>query len=257
MAAPQRARWPERWIAVFLVMVVVIAVAVALIAPGGGPATVQDVSSALNQPGGVGEMNPTVSKLIAVAILLIVPLLLWAWMHNTLVAKEESVFEAWAQTESNFQRRADLVPALVESVSRYIQHESETLTGIARDRGQAVGPGRPETDARPVVEPQPPTLGLFLGNLQPLPSPDALHPFGIHMPAFGPQQGGDPSIAVSAILTSQADDCCRQGILIRPATGYLALGRAMLANNTARSALGDTQLDLQMIDTSPATGGAQ
>lgn len=137
MAAPPRAHWPSRWIAVILVMVIGIALAILLFASGGGPATVQDVSSALNLPGGVGEMNSTVSKLIAVAILLIVPLLAWAWMHNSLVAKEESVFEAWAQTESNFQRRADLVPALVESVSRYIQHESETLTGIAQERGGA------------------------------------------------------------------------------------------------------------------------
>ncbi|MDH3738309.1 MAG: LemA family protein [Alphaproteobacteria bacterium] len=130
-------RWPARWIGVFLIALAVIALAAALVGTGAGPAGVQDVSSALNQPGGVGEMNATVSKLIAVAILLVVPLLLWAWMHNSLVGKEETVFEAWAQTESNFQRRADLVPALVESVTRFMQHESETLTGVARERGQA------------------------------------------------------------------------------------------------------------------------
>ncbi|NKB48705.1 MAG: hypothetical protein GKS02_04990 [Alphaproteobacteria bacterium] len=134
-----RARWPARWIGVFLVAIAVVALGAALTGSGGGPTTVQDVSSALNQPGGVGEMNATVSKLIAVAILLIVPLLLWAVLHNSLVAKEENVFEAWAQTESNFQRRADLVPALVESVTRFIQHESETLTDIAQERSQATG----------------------------------------------------------------------------------------------------------------------
>ncbi|NNE82339.1 MAG: LemA family protein [Alphaproteobacteria bacterium] len=138
-AGPTRGRWPARWIGVFLVTVLVIAVIAALFGSGGGPQTVQDVSSALNQPGGVGEMNATVSKLIAVAILLIVPLLLWALMHNSLVAKEESVFEAWAQTESNYQRRADLVPALVESVTRFIQHESEILTEVTRERGQSTG----------------------------------------------------------------------------------------------------------------------
>ena len=82
-------------------------------------------------------MNSAVSRLIGIAILLTVPLLIWAWMHNSLVAKEESVFEAWAQTESNYQRRADLVPALVESVSRYLKHESETLTSVTAERGQA------------------------------------------------------------------------------------------------------------------------
>ena len=82
-------------------------------------------------------MNPTVSKIIGIVILLIVPVLAWVWMHNGLVAKEESVLEAWAQTESNLQRRADLVPALVETVSRYLRHESRTLEGVTAARGQA------------------------------------------------------------------------------------------------------------------------
>ena len=136
-AAPRRGRMPARWIGVLLVMILVIAVAAAIIGTDSGPAPVQDVSSALNQPGDVGAMNATVSKLIGVAILLIVPLLAWAWMHNSLVAKEENVFEAWAQTESNYQRRADLVPVLVESVSRFIKHESETLTAVTEQRAQA------------------------------------------------------------------------------------------------------------------------
>jgi LemA protein len=82
-------------------------------------------------------MNATVSKFVGVAIFLIIPLLAWVWMHNSLVAKEEGVFEAWAQAESNYQRRADLVPALVDSVSRFIQHESETLASVTAERGQA------------------------------------------------------------------------------------------------------------------------
>ena len=119
-----------------------------------------------------------------------------------------------------------------------------------------VGPTSSETDARLVIEPQSPAFGLFLGNLQPLPPPDALNPFGIHMPTFGSQQGSDPSITVSAILAGQADDRCRQSIFVRPATRYLALGRAMLADNTTRSAFRDTQFGLKMINALPATGGA-
>ena len=75
--------------------------------------------------------------ILPIAILLIVPLLIWMWLHNGLVAKEERVFEAWAQTESNFQRRADLIPRLVDTVSRYLRHESETLVGVAEARGGA------------------------------------------------------------------------------------------------------------------------
>ena len=130
-----RSRWPVRWIAIAAAVFVVVTVVT--IISGGGPAPVQDVSTALNEPGGVGAMNATASKVIGIAILLIVPLVAWVWMHNSLVAKEESVFEAWAQTESNYQRRADLVPALIDSVSRYIQHESETFTGVTAARGQA------------------------------------------------------------------------------------------------------------------------
>jgi len=133
---PPRPRWPVRWVAVILTSVIVLAVGVALLGGSHGTATVQNVESALNQPGGVGAMNATVGKLLGVAILLIVPVLAWAWLHNSLVAKEEAVFEAWAQTESTYQRRADLVPALVDTVSRYIQYEGETLTTIARERGQ-------------------------------------------------------------------------------------------------------------------------
>ncbi len=82
-------------------------------------------------------MNRTFSTLPAVALLIVVPLLIWTFLHNSLVAKEEKVFEAWAQTESNFQRRADLIPALVETVSRYLRHESETLTAVTRERAAA------------------------------------------------------------------------------------------------------------------------
>lgn len=83
-------------------------------------------------------MNKPLTVVLAAALLLIVPLLLWMWLHNALVAKEERVFAAWAQTESNFQRRADLVPALIDTVSRYLQHESETLIGVAAQRSEAL-----------------------------------------------------------------------------------------------------------------------
>jgi LemA protein len=82
-------------------------------------------------------MNKTLSTFLAIAMLLILPIAIWVWLHNAMVGKEEAVFEAWAQTESNLQRRADLVPALVETVSRYLRHETETLQGVTAARGQA------------------------------------------------------------------------------------------------------------------------
>lgn len=78
--------------------------------------------------------------------LLIGLLVVWAWAHNSLVKSSESVEAGWAQVESNYQRRADLVPGLVESVSRYLRHERETLSEVVRERngglralGQAAG----------------------------------------------------------------------------------------------------------------------
>lgn len=105
----------------------------------GGPGEVKDVTETLNQPGGIGEMNRTVTSLLAVGLLLVVPLLLFVYFHNSLVAKEETVSETWAQVESNFQRRADLIPGLVQSVSRYMRHERDTLSSVTEDRAQSVG----------------------------------------------------------------------------------------------------------------------
>lgn len=82
-------------------------------------------------------MNKSFSGILAIALFLIVPLLLWMWLHNSLVTKEESVFESWAQVESNLERRADLIPALVDTVSRYLRHESDTLTSVTAQRSDA------------------------------------------------------------------------------------------------------------------------
>ncbi len=103
----------------------------------GDGALVQDVAESMNQPGG-SAMNKGVSSLVAVVLLLVVPLLIWSWLHNDLVSKEEATYAAWAQVESNYQRRADLIPALVETVSRYLRHESDTLTRVVGERGEGL-----------------------------------------------------------------------------------------------------------------------
>ena len=69
-----------------------------------------------------------------------------------------------------------------------------------------------------------PRFALLLWDLQPLPPPDALDPLGVHVPTFGPEQGSDPPIAISAILAGQADDRGRECLFIIPTTGSLALG---------------------------------
>ena len=131
-----RGNW-SRWILVLIIAAVLIGFFMLINGSGVQPPTPQDVAATLNDPGGIGQMNRNFSGLLAVALLLVVPLLMWMWLHNSLVAKEETVFEAWAQTESNLKRRADLIPALVETVSRYVRHESETLTSVTSQRSEA------------------------------------------------------------------------------------------------------------------------
>ena len=60
------------------------------------------------------------------------------WLHNRLVAQREAVDAAWAQVESSYQRRADLIPALVEAVQRHMRHEAETLERVVSARGEAL-----------------------------------------------------------------------------------------------------------------------
>ena len=71
-------------------------------------------------------------------------LLLWFVLtYNALVRRRNKVEDAWAGIDVQLQRRADLVPNLVETVQGYQIHEQETLTRITEARAgmvQAPGP---------------------------------------------------------------------------------------------------------------------
>lgn len=56
--------------------------------------------------------------------------------YNTMQANEEAVKAAWGDVESAYQRRADLVPNLVETVKAYAKHERETLTAVTEARSR-------------------------------------------------------------------------------------------------------------------------
>ncbi|SNB45795.1 LemA family protein [Geobacter sp. DSM 9736] len=56
--------------------------------------------------------------------------------YNTMQAMEEQVFAAWGDVEAAYQRRADLIPNLVEVVKGYAKHEAETLTAVTEARAK-------------------------------------------------------------------------------------------------------------------------
>jgi LemA protein len=56
--------------------------------------------------------------------------------YNTMQANEEAVTAAWGNVESSYQRRADLIPNLVEVVKGYAKHEAETLTAVTEARAK-------------------------------------------------------------------------------------------------------------------------
>lgn len=57
--------------------------------------------------------------------------------YNGMVDMEESVNGLWANVETQYQRRADLIPNLVNTVKGYAAHEQETLEGVVSARSQA------------------------------------------------------------------------------------------------------------------------
>lgn len=82
-------------------------------------------------------MNRTkLMLIIATAVVAIV--VLWVVnAYNRMVTAEEAVTTEWANVESQYQRRADLIPNLVSTVKGYAAHESETLEAVVNARAKA------------------------------------------------------------------------------------------------------------------------
>ena len=86
--------------------------------------------------------------IIIVAIVAIIAF--WAISgYNSLVSMDENVSNQWANIETQYQRRADLIPNLVNTVKGYAAHEKETLEGVIAARSQATQIKVDPTDLTP------------------------------------------------------------------------------------------------------------
>jgi len=86
------------------------------------------------------------------ALLLLTLFLLGGCGYNTIQVKDEAVTAAWSEVVNQYQRRADLVPNLVNTVKGYAQHEEETLTKVIEARAAAtkvtINPGDLSDEAK-------------------------------------------------------------------------------------------------------------
>jgi len=84
--------------------------------------------------------------LIVVGVLVLVLLIAGGSLvgtYNRLVAQNEQVTNSWAQVQNVLQRRADLIPNLVETVKGYASHEKEVFERVAEARGRLAGASTP------------------------------------------------------------------------------------------------------------------
>jgi LemA protein len=76
---------------------------------------------------------------LRLSLFALIPVLLSSCGYNSMVSKDEAVSSQWANVETAYQRRADLIPNLVSTVKGYADFEQETLTQVVEARAKATG----------------------------------------------------------------------------------------------------------------------
>ena len=75
---------------------------------------------------------------LVITLAIVAVVLIWGVSgYNGLVSMDEGVQNKWADVETQYQRRADLIPTLVNTVKGYAAHEKETLEGVVKARSEA------------------------------------------------------------------------------------------------------------------------
>ena len=82
-------------------------------------------------------MNNISKKTIVIVAVILLLVFFCISRYNGLVSKDEAVSKAWNNVETQYQRRADLLPNLVNTVKGYATHEKSTLEEVISARAQA------------------------------------------------------------------------------------------------------------------------
>jgi LemA protein len=90
-------------------------------------------------------VNKSVLIIVAVVALLAV---FGIMSYNSLVSMNENVNGKWSQIENQLQRRADLIPNLVNTVKGYAAHEQQAIQAVADARARLAGAGGPAAKAQ-------------------------------------------------------------------------------------------------------------
>src|SRR6266436_1459481 len=88
-------------------------------------------------------MSKGMILLFVIVVLILVPLGKYVSVKNTLVAKNEAVKSTWSQVDVVLQRRADLIPNLVETVKGIAKQEQTVFGEIARARSELLSASTP------------------------------------------------------------------------------------------------------------------
>lgn len=108
-----------------------------------------------NNNGGFNAGNITkgcagTSGIVIAVLVALAGIFMWGVsQYNGLVAQQEDVEKAWANVENTYQRRADLIPNLVNTVKGYAKHEKETFEAVTTARASV---GQMKIDATHLSE---------------------------------------------------------------------------------------------------------